>query len=60
MMHMAANAPRALTPYIGIPADVLEKMVRGATIGGYDFAEKILMEAIHQGTVMLINDNEQS
>jgi len=41
---------------INIDANVFEKMVRSATIGGYDAAEKILLEAIQQGTVTVTKD----
>ncbi len=44
---------------ISIDANVFEIMVRSATIGGYDAAEKILTEAIQQGTVTIIKDKAQ-
>jgi RHS repeat-associated protein len=44
---------------ISIDANVFERMVRSAAIGGYDAAEKILTEAIQQGTVTIIKDKAQ-
>ncbi|MDZ7296309.1 MAG: hypothetical protein ONB14_12920 [candidate division KSB1 bacterium] len=44
---------------LNIDADVFEKIVRSIAIGGYDAAEQILLEAIQQGAVQVIEESVQ-